>query len=206
MRHDYASHGLAESECAADPLDQFQRWFAEAVAAGVTEPNAMVLATVDAAGRPTTRHVLLKGLSEGGFEFFTNYASSKGMHLAANDAASLTFGWLALHRQVNLVGRTTRLSSDESDAYFALRPREAQLGAWASSQSVPLSGRQQLEEQLAEAARRFESQTVPRPAHWGGYRFLPRSIEFWQGRPSRLHDRLRYDLVDGTWSLARLSP
>ncbi|MDA3039773.1 MAG: pyridoxamine 5'-phosphate oxidase [Actinomycetota bacterium] len=205
MRHDYEAHGLHEADVTGDAMEQFERWFEEAVAAGVREPNAMVLATV-VDDTPTTRHVLLKGLSQGGFEFFTNYGSRKGAHLAENDRVALTFGWLDLHRQVNISGRAHRLTATESDEYFAVRPREAQLGAWASHQSSLLTDRSVLDQQLEEARRRFAGGPVPRPEHWGGYRVVAESVEFWQGRPSRLHDRLLYNRVPSGWHIQRLSP
>lgn len=205
MRHDYESHGLQETDVLADALEQFERWFADAVTAAVREPNAMVLATV-VEDSPTTRHVLLKGLSQGGFEFFTNYTSQKGAHLANNDQVALTFGWLDLHRQVNISGRAHRLTASESDDYFAVRPREAQLGAWASHQSSVLADRNVLEQRLDDARNRYADGPVPRPDHWGGYRVVPESIEFWQGRPSHLHDRLRYTRAPSGWLIERLSP
>lgn len=207
MRLEYENRGLDAADVDPDPLVQFQRWFADAVAAALPEVNAMVLGTVDVEGRPWGRHVLLKGLSDGGFEFYTNYGSGKGRHLAANPWASLTFAWLGLHRQVCITGRTERLSAAESDAYFALRPRGGQLGAWASAQSTVLADRAELEARYAEVDARFSDAVVPRPEQWGGYRLRPHVVELWQGRPNRLHDRVRYERSDdGMWSCHRLSP
>ena len=210
MRHEYEARGLAGRDASEDAMEQFGRWLAEAIEAEVTEPNAMVVSTVDGTGRPHSRHLLLKGITNGGFEFYTNYTSAKAAHLDANPNVALTFGWLGLHRQVNVIGRVERLTEEESDAYFAVRPRDSQLGAWASDQSAELADRAVLESQLAEVGDRFPDE-VPRPPHWGGYRVQPDEVEFWQGRPSRLHDRLRYSRQEGqeattTWSRERLSP
>ena len=207
MRYEYAIRGLDESELVDDPLEQFRIWMAEAVKAEVHEPNAMVVATVNSDGQPSSRHLLLKGLSEGGFEFYTNYESDKAGDLAQNPAVALTFPWLQLQRQVNITGTVQRLTHGEAVRYFAVRPRESQLGAWASGQSKPLANRAALEEAVAQTERRFPDE-VPRPSHWGGYRVMPTSIEFWQGRPSRLHDRLRFSRASVTsdWTLSRLNP
>ena len=205
MRHEYETRGLSEHDVASDPMEQFARWLAEAIEAQVVEPNAMVVSTVDTEGRPHSRHVLLKGVSDGGFEFYTNYTSNKGHHVEANTNVALTFGWLGLHRQVNVVGQIEQLNGEDSDAYFAVRPRQSQLGAWASDQSAELSDRAVLEVEVESFARRFPGD-VPRPPHWGGYRVRPDAIEFWQGRPSRLHDRIRYSRAQSAWTRTSLSP
>jgi pyridoxamine 5'-phosphate oxidase len=205
MRGEYVSEELVEGALAEDWPTQFGRWLAEAVAAGLTEPNAMVLATADAAGRPSARSVLLKGYDVRGFAFFTNYESRKGAELAANPYGSLVFPWYPLHRQVLVCGPVERTSRAETEDYFAIRPRGAQLGAWASAQSQPIPDRAALESAWAAAEQRFPDE-VPAPPHWGGYRLAPTSVEFWQGRISRLHDRLRYRLAGDTWVVERLSP
>ncbi len=209
MRLEYSFKGLSEEDLADDPLDQFGLWLAEAVAADVHEPNAMVVSTVDSAGRPSSRHLLLKGITQGGFEFYTNTQSAKGQDLAGNPALALTFPWLDLQRQVNIVGVAERLTDAENDAYFAQRPRQTQIGAWASNQSRILADRAELDRAVVAAAERF-AVAVPRPPYWGGYRVQPTMIEFWQGRPNRLHDRLRYSRganSDGVaWTVTRLSP
>jgi pyridoxamine 5'-phosphate oxidase len=192
----------------ADPFATFARWLHDAVAADLWEPTAMNLSTAGADAHPRGRHVLLKGHGPDGFVWFTNYESTKGQHLAANPWACLTFPWFALKpaRQVVVEGPVERTSADESDAYFASRDRNSQLGAWASEQSREIPDRAYLEDRFAALERHYP-QAVPRPPHWGGYRLRPVSIELWQGRPNRLHDRFRYTLeADGTWRLARLAP
>ncbi|HEU4405205.1 MAG TPA: pyridoxamine 5'-phosphate oxidase [Polyangiaceae bacterium] len=208
LRRHYSLHELREETAEADPFAQFRRWFDEALGnAAVAEPNAMTLATIDRQGYPAARTVLLKGFDERGFVFYTNYESAKGRELAANPRAALVFFWAALERQVRVTGAVGYTSDEESDAYFASRPRGSQLGAWASTQSAPVSGRPELEARLAETVARFGDGPVPRPPRWGGYRLTPDAVEFWQGRPDRLHDRLRYVRGEGgLWRVERLCP
>jgi pyridoxamine 5'-phosphate oxidase len=188
-----------------DPIEQFRIWLADAEAAGVPLPNAMAIATADARGRPSVRHVLLRGLDERGFRFFTNRHSRKGRQLAENPWAGLVFLWKELDRQVSIVGRVDQLPDEESDAYFAGRPRDAQLGAWASDQSAIIEGRDVLDLAVADAEVRFPGE-VPRPPHWGGYVVTPETIEFWQGRRHRLHDRIVFTREPDGWRADRLAP
>ena len=207
LRQEYTLAGLNESDLAPDPFAQFQKWLADAMAARLAEPNAMVLATVAPDGQPSTRTVLLKALDARGFSFFTNYESRKARELAANPRASLTFPWHALERQVNVEGRVSKLPRAEAEAYFKLRPRGSRLGAWASSQSQVIPGRGPLEARMKELEAQHPGEEIPLPPNWGGYVLAPERIEFWQGRPSRLHDRLRYSRQpDGSWKIERLSP
>lgn len=206
LREQYQSEGLDLPEVDADPIVQFQNWFAQVEAAGLWEPNAMVVSTVDSFGWPAARIVLLKAIDARGFVFFSNYESDKGRELAATPRAALTFFWTELRRQVRVRGDVRRLGDAENEAYFATRPRGSQIGAWASPQSEIVAGRQLLEERFGELEALYEGADVPRPAHWGGYAVEPHMIEFWQGRENRLHDRIRYDLADGKWATVRLAP
>jgi pyridoxamine 5'-phosphate oxidase len=212
LRAHYADVGLGEAAVAADPMIQFEGWLAEVVDLGVPEPNAMVLSTADADGRPSSRHVLLKGVGPDGFVFFTNYGSRKARELASNPRASLCFPWFCIGRQVVVTGDATKVTDAESDAYFASRPRASQYGAWASErQSDVVATRETLDVAYASVAARFDGiDPVPRPPFWGGYRVAPLTVEFWQGRSARLHDRLRYRRPDddqsGRWLVERLSP
>ncbi len=205
MRVDYRRAALSEHESAKDPFEQFTRWLDEAIAACVPEPNAMSLATVDAAGAPSSRIVLLKSVDARGLVFHTNYDSRKGRELEANPRVALLFFWPELERQVRVTGRAEHASAAESDAYFAQRPRESQLGAWASPQSAKIASRDVLEARLAEVRARFAG-TVERPPRWGGVRVVPARFEFWQGRASRLHDRLQWTREADGWHIARLAP
>jgi pyridoxamine 5'-phosphate oxidase len=205
-RREYAGIPLAEAAVAAEPMAQFAAWFADAVARAVPEPDAMCLATASADAAPAARMVLLKGWDERGFVFCTNYESRKGGHLAENPRAALTFRWAALERQVCVTGRTRRTTAKESDAWWALRPRGAQLGAAASLQSTVIPSRDWLESRVAALAAEYDGRDVPRPPRWGGVRVLPDTVEFWQGRPNRLHDRLRYVRRGRGWRVERLAP
>jgi pyridoxamine 5'-phosphate oxidase len=205
-RRDYGKGRLLEREAEPDPLRQFDAWFDEAVRADLLEPNAMALATVDADGQPSVRIVLLKGYDARGLVFYTDYTSRKGRELEANPRAALCFWWGELERQVRIEGSVHRVSDEESDAYFASRPRESQLGAVASSQSEVIASREALERRLRKVTTRHQDQPIPRPPNWGGYRLVPSAIEFWQGRESRMHDRLRYRRSGRRWIIERLSP
>jgi pyridoxamine 5'-phosphate oxidase len=205
LRREYTSSGLDVGDLAPTWHEQLARWLADAVAADLTEPNAVVLATADAAGRPSARTVLLKGFDERGLTVFTNYGSRKGRELDENPYASMVLPWVDLQRQVVACGPVSRVSAEESAAYFATRPRGSQLSAWASRQSAAIDSRSSLEAARAELDARFRDE-VPAPDFWGGFRLAPESVEFWQGRPDRLHDRLRYRLDGSAWVVERLSP
>ena len=206
QRRDYEGLHLDSAVLAPDPIEQFRAWLADARDAGIYEPEGMTVSTVDADGRPASRYVLLRGLDERGYCFYTNYDSAKGRALAANPHAALTFGWLEIHRSVRVEGTVERLSAAESDAYFAARPRAAQISAWASPQSEVIADRDELERAFADTERRFAGAEVPRPPHWGGFLVRPARVELWQGRAGRLHDRLRYERDGAGWRIERLAP
>ena len=206
LRTDYRMASLSEGDVNADPIAQFNTWFAEAQRAEVAEPNAMVLGTCTAEGFPSTRVVLLKGVTENGFVFYTDYRSRKGRELDANPRAALCFFWQALERQVRIAGVVRRVSREESRAYFDSRPVGSRIGATASVQSSTLATREELEKRASDLQAQFADGNVPLPDHWGGYRVIPASIEFWQGRSSRLHDRILYSQTDEGWVTSRLSP
>jgi pyridoxamine 5'-phosphate oxidase len=207
LRKEYSLTGLTERELARDPFRQFEKWFQEAEAAKLAEPNAMILATADREGRPSARTVLLKGIDGRGFVFYTNYEGRKGRELAVNPRATLLFPWHPLERQVIVEGPVAKVAREESEAYFHTRPRASQLAAWASQQSAIISGRTVLEESMKAVERKYEGAAVPLPPNWGGYRLAPERVEFWQGRRSRLHDRLVFGRLGGAdWTVERLSP
>lgn len=208
LRQNYTLAGLAEADVDSNPVEQFKVWFQQALDADLIEPNAMTLATATPDGKPSARIVLLKGVSDRGFVFYTNYESQKGQQLIANPYAALVFLWDKLERQVRIEGRVEKLSLEESAEYFHSRPKASQIGAWTSDQSRVIPNRKVLEQKQAELQERYSGETeIPLPPHWGGFRVIPKRIEFWQGRPSRLHDRLLYNLEeDNSWSIERLSP
>jgi pyridoxamine 5'-phosphate oxidase len=209
FRREYETAGLDAGDLDPDPIAQFGAWYAQAREAGLVEPEAMVLSTVDDDGGADARYVLLRGVDARGFAFYTNFESAKARQMAASARVALTFGWLALHRQVRVIGRVELLPDEESDAYFAARPRASRLGAWASPQSRPLTDRAELDSLVATSEERFAgTEDVARPEFWGGYLVRPSAIEFWQGRANRLHDRLRYRRPDdgGAWLVERLAP
>ncbi len=206
IRRDYEGGQLDESQAIDDPLALFDEWLALALESEGDDGNAMTLATVDSQGLPHARVVLLKGIDEQGLVFYTNYHSHKGSELANVPHAALVFWWPSLARQVRVEGSVVQVSTEESDAYFASRPRGSQLGAWVATQSVVIPGRTWIEERQSRFEQAYEGQEIPRPVHWGGYRVLPSMFEFWQGQPSRLHDRIRYEQRDGRWQHFRMAP
>lgn len=205
VRQEYMLAGLAEASAARDPLDQFERWMKDALEHELPIVNAMTLATVTPEGKPDARIVLLKGVDQGGFVFYTNYTSTKGRQIAARPQGCLVFFWVELERQVRVTGSLDKVSAQESDDYYTSRPLGSRLSAWASAQSSPVPGRDALEEALAAMEKRHGAHP-PRPPHWGGYRLIPETVEFWQGRANRLHDRLLYERAGETWTVTRLAP
>ncbi|MEW6498062.1 MAG: pyridoxamine 5'-phosphate oxidase [Cyanobacteriota bacterium] len=207
LRKEYTFQGLSETDVNPNPLEQFKLWFDQALAARLPEPNAMTIATATLDGKPSARMVLLKDYDERGFVFYTNYESQKGQQLRENPWGAIIFWWAELERQVRIEGRVEKVSYAETEAYFRSRPKGSQLGAWVSNQSQAIESREVLEQRLQQLKEEYENKEVPRPPHWGGFRVIPDMIEFWQGRPSRLHDRLLYQREEnGTWTIQRLSP
>ncbi|MES2645582.1 MAG: pyridoxamine 5'-phosphate oxidase [Bacteroidota bacterium] len=206
IRREYKLRMLTENEVSSDAMEQFTSWWQDAFESQIDEVNAMTLCTVNANGNPDGRIVLLKGYDVHGFSFFTNYESTKGKDLSANPNATLVFFWKEIERQVRIAGVVEKLTDAENDAYYQSRPRGSQLGAWASPQSRPVIDRQVLEQNLIALQKEYGENHIPRPPHWGGYRLLPKTIEFWQGRPNRLHDRLLYQKVNNDWEFVRLAP
>lgn len=206
MRHEYRAGSLNETEMSSDPLDEFKVWLEMAIVSGLSEPNAMIVASATPNGRPSARVVLLKELNESGFVFYTNYMSRKGRELIANPFTAAVFDWHDIERQVRIEGITEKVEEDESDAYFNIRPDDAKIGAWASPQSRIVRGREELEELEKKYIIQFGSREITRPPHWGGFLIRPTMIEFWQGRPNRMHDRMAYYKVDKGWSMQRLAP
>ncbi len=206
IRNDYSLRELSREKVDSDPFTEFRIWMDEALGSQVNEPTAMTLSTVASDGRPSSRVVLLKGYDSSGFVFFTNYNSRKGRELAENPYAAVNFFWPELERQVNISGRTSKVSAEESDEYFGSRPFTSRVGAWASNQSEIIDSRMTIMFKAAKLLVRYASGNVPRPPHWGGFRLVPDRFEFWQGRESRLHDRICYELKDNSWEIVRLSP
>ena len=207
LRQDYTLQGLSETEIDSNPFAQFKEWFDRALSADILEPNAMMVATTTPEGKPSARMVLLKDFDARGFVFYTNYNSHKAQELAENPQAALVFWWAELQRQVRICGRVEKVSDEESDKYFYTRPLSSRLGAWASNQSGVIENREVLEQNLEELKEKYQDREIPRPSHWGGIRVIPAEIEFWQGRSSRLHDRLVYTrMEDSSWKIERLSP
>jgi pyridoxamine 5'-phosphate oxidase len=206
LRREYEQNGLLETEIHSDPILQFENWFDSALEAQVEEANAMTLATADTNGKVSARIVLLKGFDKKGFTFFTNYLSKKGKQISENPSGALVFFWKELERQVRIEGKIEKVSEAESIEYYNVRPVGSRLGSWASAQSSVIPNREELEKRQVEFEQKFEGKDIPKPEYWGGYRLVPNEIEFWQGRPNRLHDRIRYTLIDGKWQTDRLAP
>ena len=206
LRQDYRSAELKDNDINKNPIKQFEKWFADAMEAQLYEPNVMTLATADKSGKPNARIVLLKGFDENGFSFYTNYLSQKGKEIKKNPQACLVFFWAELERQVRIEGKIEKLSKEASEKYFHSRPVGSQIGAIVSPQSQIITDRTVLENKVEELTAQYEGKTIPKPAHWGGYILKPTAIEFWQGRTSRLHDRIKYDLINGRWQTNRLAP
>ncbi len=206
LRHDFSKQTLDESDVNKSPFLQFEKWFKEAVDAHVNEPNAMTVATASTSGMPAARILLLRNFNENGFVFYSNYVSRKGEEIAANPQCALLFFWPELERQVRIEGVLEKQTAEESDIYFNTRPRTSKLGAWTSPQSKVVANRKALDDAYEEMSKQYSTDNVPRPPHWGGYVLKPSSIEFWQGRPSRMHDRILYTLVDSNWKIERLAP
>jgi pyridoxamine 5'-phosphate oxidase len=206
LRHDFSKQTLDESDVNKSPFLQFEKWFKEAVDAHVNEPNAMTVATASTSGMPAARILLLRNFNENGFVFYSNYVSRKGEEIAANPQCALLFFWPELERQVRIEGVLEKQTAEESDIYFNTRPRTSKLGAWTSPQSKVVANRKALDDAYEEMSKQYPTDNVPRPPHWGGYVLKPSSIEFWQGRPSRMHDRILYSLADSNWKIERLAP
>ena len=206
IRRSYSLKELNENNVLSDPIKQFSLWMDEAISSNLIDPNAMILSTANKNGIPSARTVLLKGFDEKGFVFFTNYESAKAKDLAENSFASLLFLWLELERQVRITGKAEKVSREESEKYFISRPRDSQLGAWASKQSTVIPNRKILESKFEGMREKFEGKEVPPPSFWGGYKVIPQRVEFWQGRENRLHDRICYSITEGEWKIERLSP
>jgi len=206
LRLEYSKEILDEKMVNSNPIVQFDLWMKEALNADIPEPHAMNVSTVSKEGKPSSRIVLLRNFSENGFVFYTNYNSKKGSDISENNCAAINFFWPQLERQIRIEGKLQKVDSKISDEYFASRPHDSQLGAWASNQSTILKNRQELEENFAALEKKFAGAKVPRPEHWGGYCLVPSSIEFWQGRPSRIHDRIKFTSVNNEWKIERLSP
>jgi pyridoxamine 5'-phosphate oxidase len=206
LRHDFSKQTLDESDVNKSPFLQFEKWFKEAVDAHVNEPNAMTVATASTSGMPAARILLLRNFNENGFVFYSNYVSRKGEEIDANPQCALLFFWPELERQVRIEGVLEKQTAEESDIYFNTRPRTSKLGAWTSPQSKVVANRKALDDAYEEMSKQYPTDNVPRPPHWGGYVLKPSSIEFWQGRPSRMHDRILYTLVDSNWKIERLAP